>query len=102
MVTLDQSLNVLYKVSHPASRRAAANPRSEYVCTIMQTALEAMMRNQQRCDVTDRDIAVFGYLLRNPAANIILDKNVSNAFSSAERALKEDDRRRLEQCLQET
>lgn len=102
MVTLDQSLNVLYKIAHPATRRAAVEPRSGSVCAIMQMALEAMIRHQGCCGVTDRDIAVFGYLMRNPYANIILDRNVCNAFSSAERALKEDDRRRLEHCLQKT
>lgn len=101
MPSLNKSLEVLRRLLRPETRRQAYAERDNYVCTIMQEAVDAMARYQTRLSIPDRDIAVLGYLARNPRAHIIADENVCNAFDSAERALKEAEKRRLMQCLQE-
>ena len=102
MATLNEALNVLFKLRRPTSKSNLFKTRTDYLCSIMQEAMDAMLRQQDRLNIPDRDIAVFGYLLRNPAAHIYADKNVCAAFDSAEKALIEDDKRRLAQCLQGT
>ena len=54
----------------------------------MSMALYAMRENPKEAGVTKKTMSVFSYLTNNPLAILVFDKNVTEAFDVAKRALE--------------
>lgn len=63
--------------------------RSEEQSRLLLVAANAMETKKKILQITDRDIKIIRYLATHPAAVIIADKNVAQAFRKAKEAVKE-------------
>lgn len=72
---------LLRRKQEPGQARAATTTDA------LNKVVIRMERYQEELHIPDKDIAIIGYLARNPMALIIQDANVKHAFLSARRAM---------------